>query len=1205
MAAFARLDLTPPVAHILPCCSVRTHLRKTHYLTTLSTPLPPSRAVPSRDSSLNFAIMSSTFPPPFQNHHLFLTRNDQPDPTLADTSADTLSPQQLGHFGTPGASSTGPSPYSDLSDNDDPFFGAEGNSFLEGEHPDWDLAHQSAAASSSDTRRNAFDPSGPLTPEPTASIYTNSPRSELRAPINRPVQDRPQFSISPQELQKPFRLDPIITQSSQLTPSQSSSGRSSEDGLAPAPAPFNMHASSPRISVSVWDQDDNAPHTVPRSFAETPSTLRGGGIESAGDLISLTHEDQQPTSVPRDAMGRWHRDSLTGQGGLDPRRWPTDEVPSINETANLHEVEERNQDVSRWLSNNHDGTQIPPEKSSDEELQILEKTLSDDNDHIPLGSATENRVVPGQTYIDVTGGGQFNDQDRQILARDRNWSNAAMEFPIRSGIAGEHQPISSQDAIQRFEKMCRDSDAMSRAATWGTRRRSIHSVADLDMDGILGGGLFKKLSLNRGNDQPAERERGNKSGSILKDMYAFVRRPSISSLRKRRGSGSGDDIQEEPVVASPQEKRDSLSSPHLAPPPDRSSSWGKSKKGAGGGVTAALESFAANFTNLGSPDASSDSRPRKTSFSGPSPVRSGLGSLKVNNTLKRPRSRSEAPKPTSNTPDSHGSHSNLVEMWKGFGGPPVASLNPAAAAAAANAYASADNDEDEDDDDDNLDEGDMKFEANLIDNVEANFAGFQSHVLMLNPQLDDQQNSYLVDRIAQHQVVRYKTLLNLKVKHLNLGANCPCASLCMALGGQANILDQKGDGKGMEQLANQYIDDDDTGTPTDGAINQDSFPPDIPLPPAQSLPAEFECQLCYSKKKFQKPSDWTKHVHEDVQPFTCTWERCRDAKSFKRKADWVRHENEGHRQLEWWTCDVDECRHTCYRRDNFLQHLVREHKFPEPKVKTKAAIKKATTMDPTWQRVEKCHEVTAKQPQQEPCRFCGKTFLTWKKLTVHLAKHMEQISLPVLRLVEAKAKEISADTIISPVRDPPPRPSIPVTMNEQMAMGMDQGGQGASYLTSHGPVGYAQAGPPYIYDPVVMPDGTGYYNNPGSTVGQSPMGVGQMGPHSFAQPSNQMHHMPPASSTYGQNPAQYTMMAADNNSGGLEPFPAYDGLGLHNAGPSGTMRPQMGYSNMMDHSAASASPFSGQGSVSPYAHSPNLHPTTTGDNVWDERQLYR
>ena len=84
---------------------------------------------------------------------------------------------------------------------------------------------------------------------------------------------------------------------------------------------------------------------------------------------------------------------------------------------------------------------------------------------------------------------------------------------------------------------------------------------------------------------------------------------------------------------------------------------------------------------------------------------------------------------------------------------------------------------------------------------------------------------------------------------------------------------------------------------------------------------------------------------------------------FKRKADWVRHENEGHRHLEWWTCDVDECKHTCYRRYNFLQHLVREHKFTEPKVKTKAAIKKSGANDPTWQKVEAINPTWLNNPR--------------------------------------------------------------------------------------------------------------------------------------------------------------------------------------------------------------------------------------------------
>jgi len=63
--------------------------------------------------------------------------------------------------------------------------------------------------------------------------------------------------------------------------------------------------------------------------------------------------------------------------------------------------------------------------------------------------------------------------------------------------------------------------------------------------------------------------------------------------------------------------------------------------------------------------------------------------------------------------------------------------------------------------------------------------------------------------------------------------------------------------------------------------------------------------------------------------------------------------------------------------------------------------------------LERCHHETTNMPQDEPCKFCGRAFTSWKKLTVHLAKHMEHISLPVLRLVEQK--NVDADTIISPV----------------------------------------------------------------------------------------------------------------------------------------------------------------------------------------------
>lgn len=49
--------------------------------------------------------------------------------------------------------------------------------------------------------------------------------------------------------------------------------------------------------------------------------------------------------------------------------------------------------------------------------------------------------------------------------------------------------------------------------------------------------------------------------------------------------------------------------------------------------------------------------------------------------------------------------------------------------------------------------------------------------------------------------------------------------------------------------------------------------------------------------------------------------------------------------------------------------------------------------------LEKCYHKTTNRPQDEPCKFCGEIFLSWKKLTGHLAKHMEYIALPVLKLV--------------------------------------------------------------------------------------------------------------------------------------------------------------------------------------------------------------
>lgn len=1108
----------------------------------------------------------------FQQNHLPDTIHLSP--SLSRVNSDSVSPAG-DHFETPAASISTVSHYqsSDFSDLDeDPFFGAnfnnldgQGPSFLDSS-PDWrsdfqqgplnttvghqsDLPFTSLDAIAQSGQHASNNSALPMTPDQTASIHTTSPHLELHRSDANPPTSRPPASISPRELQKAFQPLHAMPSSSQLTPSQSSSGRSSEDGQPPVPA---VAMRSPRVTVSDWG---NGAHVrTMETFDENLYTALPGPSSAEGNLGS--HSQQVPTSVPQDPMGSWRPEPPAARRGLDPTTRPSDEVPSIKDLSDKRETAAKNTEIGSWVTKTSVEASVPQEEAA----SYFEQVATVD-DGIPLGDTTENKYVSGQLYY-TNGGGPMTDVDYDLIAQNTNWGDAPRVHAINRST--RHQPQSSQAAIERFNREYRDTDSiLSRAATWGTRRRSI---SEFDIENVTSGGILKKLSISRGTDK------GNRSSSIFKDIQKDLQnlvRPSTNQLRKRQRSVSSMNRAQAPQAGneSPTEKPESSS--HLSLPP-RTSSWGKKAPS----ISDAIMSMGSGAASIGG----SPHHHRSGSISGSIAEKSPRSPrLSVNlDMIRRPRSRSELPRAPATMPNETPGLVNLLRM---SGGPPVPALNRAPAAEVA---------EDEDDDEDDLqDDGDMQTVANLIDGIKPNFAGFQEHILLLNPTLRT-SNSHLVDRIAHQQTFRYKHLLKLKVEHLGIGANCPCGPRCLALGGSAKLLDSKG----IDPLSTQ-LDDEDGGL-AEGAISQESFPADIPMPPTESLPAEFECQLCYSCKKFQKPSDWTKHVHEDVQPFTCTWDKCREPKMFKRKADWVRHENEGHRHLEWWTCNVDDCRHTCYRRDNFLQHLVREHKFSEPKVKTKAAVKKAAAVDPTWQKVEQCHVETSNRPQDEPCRFCGKTFPTWKKLTVHLAKHMEQMSLPVLRLVAAKAKELTADTIISPVQDIPLR-QIPLP-GEESTPTMPWPSSGPQ----HHPIGTFPPQQPY---PDMYSLQQQYYTHTFSAPNQQqpmPAVYGTMNQPGFDATNQGLANLPVTTAPYGPSSGAYMPAAQEAN---LEPFPAFDNaLHLQNAAPS-AMGPQMGaYEAMMAPSSGHASPFSGQGSVSPFSRSP--HQNAVNHGSWDERHVH-
>ncbi|KAG5664119.1 hypothetical protein KAF25_006704 [Fusarium avenaceum] len=1110
--------------------------------------------------------------------------------TLSRIDSDSLSP--INYLETPESSSSlGHYPASDFSElGDDPFFGADFSA--NGGTPNFleqDLTGLDQPFTPGIMPDNNVDAAGtyPLTPEQTASVNPTPPQSNLSYAIKGSAPSELPNCISPQQIQKNFNPYPINTQTSDLTPSQSSSCLSSEDGGIPT-------MTSPRVTVSMWgNHNETLVHSsVERGLEDSPTTVRGG-FESAGDLISSGDH-----SSPRDSTGRWQPNSLTGQAGLDPTSRPTNEIPSINELAAGRDDDERKEVVGDWLADKMNDLSVKPDDNSRDQINELNLQRDDPTEHeIPFGRETENRFIPGQTYYRDQG--EMNQQDREIVAKNRNWSDSPMFPSIIRGQPGRNQPETSAAAMERFERMYRDTDSiLSRAATWGTRRRSLPSVFDLDMADGTSGGLLKKLSSSREN-------RSNKPGSLLRNLQGLVRRPSASQILKRTRS-SGNDEESLPSSegrGSQDSKRDSISKrgdsiSHLAPP-NRMGSWGKKPMPS---INTAIASMGSNIASIGTAHARSGSvsnsgTPVGSITSPKSPFGGPFGGLSVKKSLRRPRSKSELPKSTSSGIKSE-SHPTLVSMWKReTGGPPVAALAKTK---------HADLEDDEDDEDDFSDEADMRTNPNVIDNITPNLEGFQQHIIDLNPDLAN-TNTFLVDRIAYHQVQRYKYLLKNQVSHIGLGAACLSGTMCVANSGSAILLDQNKNVRDLDPL--QSPNDDDDGSPVEGAINNESFPQDIPMPPTSHLPAEFECRLCFATKKFMKPSDWTKHVHEDVQPFTCTWDKCPGPKMFKRKADWVRHENEGHRHLEWWTCDVEACHHQCFRRDNFLQHLVREHKYPEPKVKSKTAIKKAGGSEPTWQKVEQCHHETTKKPYDEPCRFCGRTFPTWKKLTVHLAKHMEQVSLPVLRLVDAKASELSADTVISPVQDPPPRNILTTPIDQtSLVMQYPLGGQ-QQHIPQQTHQMYQNQNqnqmtyPVMASEPYHQQQQQGFYTNQYTNVGtaghsfpstHAEMGLHPMNHQNFnAAP---MQDMNVTGAGYQQSTNAF-MMPND----GMGTYSQMNPLGLSNGMPVGQMG-QMVYDGITDPSSGIGSPFSGQESISPYSHSPNLN-SNTGNGMWGDGRM--
>lgn len=734
-----------------------------------------------------------------------------------------------------------------------------------------------------------------------------------------------------------------------------------------SPQPLPLHLTSPIVRVEHYTRGESpAP-----SDTSLPVSKRSHGSRRSANYLSPypvdeSSDDEEPQrgrgglqtgikSAERTDDGTWIADATSGQAGLSPgdREALADVlVPTLEEMEKLRIHEEKKLEVHEWLTKSEVGSEtgeVGPSSSLLKPFALRRRAKSTNDAHrLNLGDGFELGVrtdfdkiddsgIPGPgRYLNEPSEYEYEDDDddedipespvadpAEVVRRTgdmdnpyfpvttepasslgsmiRPWADA-LHHPLPSSSSHRYQPPTSNAAMMRFRLRAKDMETASLAATLGSRHS--RRMSESDMGSIRHvPGVVK--AIEDGSKKSKERAR--------RPSFINSIRKTPSNLLKRKNSVPVP----QPTLDSGSDKAKDTGSMEK---PRRIGSWGRPKS------PRIDTSFSSSSKDLGPPSASNLSATSGPWYQG------------AKNAIKRTRSKSDL-----------GKSFGLAELMTQHGGPPMPMLASPLGDTEATRPSPLPSPGPEDDEEE-LEPVTMDL-AVRSDPIIPTYEGFKTHARQLNPRLVD----YMVERITHEQMRRYKRLLEFKVKHLNAVKNRNCASgagkFCTDLGGSSKQLPPRAGNKDPDapfigfQITAPGLSDEDGEAPPEGTIISAVFPSGVPLPPVKRLPAEFECPLCFKVKKFCKPSDWTKHVHEDVQPFTCTFPNCGEPKSFKRKADWVRHENERHRQLEYWTCTIADCSHTCYRKDNFVQHLVREHKIAEPKGRA-ARANKDTSSDP-------------------------------------------------------------------------------------------------------------------------------------------------------------------------------------------------------------------------------------------------------------------
>ncbi|KAJ5728620.1 Zinc finger C2H2 [Penicillium malachiteum] len=879
-----------------------------------------------------------------------------------------------------------------------------------------------------------------------------NPEQSIPSPSSMQEQFMPQNNVNTLSAAPSYGITQLSISTAHV-PGDNFSSASTTRGRSPVKSPIGITVSS----VSRGDSPMEGVHC--RRPCRSTMHLSPGDLSSdSGDDGHLDddHRSVSSLSVARTNNGRWIR-SPSGHAGLGPSSRGDEYVSSPNELKGQREREIKDQDITLWradvnaasseagdveapkyprerkhtsnrmrakstgarpyeeedyFSQKMGGRHLAPgpgllvheseEEEDEDEDEHEEEHEEEEEDYRDDNSVKSGSLKVASPPADPADPGRYDRSTPEVYSaleltspaqkfRLWPWQDPIKDLTPRSEAM---QPGSSNAAIIAFEKRAKDVETASLAATIDNNS-IIHVMSNLE-----------RMSLC--------------SETKPKDTFGTLWKRSIhqaSSKLKRQASEFSmaipDTSASRTSVEAPLQRKESQSHRHrysLSKHHSRSPS-----------LSSALMSVTGQMAAIGGNNAVHAVSPNADV------AHNGY------QTKTRGRSKSDLPRPA--TP-------GLIDLMTNHGGPPVANFrsSPRNSTETAQPRPSIAINGDlkcakvEDEDDDQLNTADAKglvMDFPMMSRLPVpTLEGFKAQILQLNPNLQPA----LIHRFANAQVRRYRKLVELQQRHAQAIASgeCPSGHFCVSLGGKATMLEQRKPLLCTEAGQTQFRVTDgsrrDKQSMGDSPFPSANFPEGVPNPPVARLPAKFECLICFDVKEYKKPSDWSKHVQEDLQPFTCTFPECNETKSFKRKADWVRHENELHRHLEWWTCTFDECGHTCYRKDNFMQHLVREHKIPEPKMKkgrggAAAATSEGQQSDRQRARdleylsklVDDCRHETEREAESEPCRFCGNILGNWKKLTVHLGKHMEQMAIPVLELAKKSTATATASSSSVPL----------------------------------------------------------------------------------------------------------------------------------------------------------------------------------------------